>query len=388
MRNTNKKGFTIVELVVVVAVIAILAAVLIPTFSGIIRRANISADTVVAKNLNNALAIEDAEKEIDDFYDVIDALTAHGYLITNINAKANECYFAWEKETNQIVLVDGKEDYKILYAANKNHGIIDDSWYFAINDNALAKKVQEKYPDANVFTSFETPDVTEISEPITTIKDSWYKKYEANSTTVATDDLYLELETNDVEITMMKIGENTYGASDTFKLSIGNNAFVEFNYFKVGADGKVSIASPIAAFDAKAKYGVLGGTLVMNTGDKAENLLTVKDAYIRVDGTSTKATQNSAGQYVLTVSTGSKNAMFAVEIDGVLTTDYAIRRSNTGYGYTDCSLSPVASGAGYGTYVGGFDHIYTAEDDGKIMVFDVYIAGKGYIQFELVLNVQ
>ena len=39
MRNTNKKGFTIVELVIVVAVIAILAAVLIPTFSGIIAKA-------------------------------------------------------------------------------------------------------------------------------------------------------------------------------------------------------------------------------------------------------------------------------------------------------------------------------------------------------------
>ncbi|MBO4356346.1 MAG: prepilin-type N-terminal cleavage/methylation domain-containing protein, partial [Clostridia bacterium] len=39
----NKKGFTIVELVIVIAVIAILAAVLIPTFSGVIQRANASA---------------------------------------------------------------------------------------------------------------------------------------------------------------------------------------------------------------------------------------------------------------------------------------------------------------------------------------------------------
>ncbi|MGM9683101.1 MAG: type IV pilin protein, partial [Eubacteriales bacterium] len=33
MKNTKKKGFTIVELVIVIAVIAILAAVLIPTFT-------------------------------------------------------------------------------------------------------------------------------------------------------------------------------------------------------------------------------------------------------------------------------------------------------------------------------------------------------------------
>ena len=36
MKKLNKKGFTIVELVIVIAVIAILAAVLIPTFSNVI----------------------------------------------------------------------------------------------------------------------------------------------------------------------------------------------------------------------------------------------------------------------------------------------------------------------------------------------------------------
>ena len=38
MKNSNKKGFTIVELVIVIAVIAILAAVLIPTFSGLVKK--------------------------------------------------------------------------------------------------------------------------------------------------------------------------------------------------------------------------------------------------------------------------------------------------------------------------------------------------------------
>ena len=43
-KRKNKKGFTIVELVIVIAVIAILAAVLIPTFSSLIKKANESAD--------------------------------------------------------------------------------------------------------------------------------------------------------------------------------------------------------------------------------------------------------------------------------------------------------------------------------------------------------
>ncbi|MCR5694353.1 MAG: type II secretion system GspH family protein [Clostridia bacterium] len=52
----NKKGFTIVELVIVIAVIAILAAVLIPTFSGVVANANASAALQTARStLSNAL---------------------------------------------------------------------------------------------------------------------------------------------------------------------------------------------------------------------------------------------------------------------------------------------------------------------------------------------
>lgn len=45
-----KRGFTITELVIVIAVIAILAAVLIPTFSNVIKRANESAAMQEARN--------------------------------------------------------------------------------------------------------------------------------------------------------------------------------------------------------------------------------------------------------------------------------------------------------------------------------------------------
>ena len=50
MKKLNKKGFTIVELVIVIAVIAILAAVLIPTFSGVVDKAQKSACLQEMKN--------------------------------------------------------------------------------------------------------------------------------------------------------------------------------------------------------------------------------------------------------------------------------------------------------------------------------------------------
>ena len=61
MKKMNKKGFTIVELVIVIAVVAILAAVLIPTFSSIVKNANVSSDTQTVRNMNVVLAAEVAD---------------------------------------------------------------------------------------------------------------------------------------------------------------------------------------------------------------------------------------------------------------------------------------------------------------------------------------
>lgn len=51
MKKFNKKGFTIVELVIVIAVIAILAGVLIPTFSTLVKDAQDSKAMQEAKNV-------------------------------------------------------------------------------------------------------------------------------------------------------------------------------------------------------------------------------------------------------------------------------------------------------------------------------------------------
>lgn len=61
MKNTKKKGFTIVELVIVIAVIGILSAILIPTFSGLVQKAQ---DAALQENLRNAY-VEYTSREAD-----------------------------------------------------------------------------------------------------------------------------------------------------------------------------------------------------------------------------------------------------------------------------------------------------------------------------------
>ena len=72
MKRNNKKGFTIVELVIVIAVIAILSAVLIPTFGGITEKANNSARDQEAKNLYTNYLIKCDANPNKDGYILVD----------------------------------------------------------------------------------------------------------------------------------------------------------------------------------------------------------------------------------------------------------------------------------------------------------------------------
>lgn len=83
MKKMNKKGFTIVELVIVIAVIAILSAVLIPTFGGITENAKKSAAMQEVKHAHTA-TISD-ELSTPDVADVVygnTIIVSHdGYLV-------------------------------------------------------------------------------------------------------------------------------------------------------------------------------------------------------------------------------------------------------------------------------------------------------------------
>lgn len=109
MKRNDKKGFTIVELVIVIAVIAILAAVFIPTFSSMVKKANRSADEQAVRQMNTALAIYTAENgKPSTAADVKKALDENLINAESMIPVSQGYAFFWDKTDNKIMLVSNE----------------------------------------------------------------------------------------------------------------------------------------------------------------------------------------------------------------------------------------------------------------------------------------
>jgi|GEM_PF-6867345 len=112
MMRKHKKGFTIVELVIVVAVIAVLTAVLVPTFIHLSSKAKDSIDKTVVKNANIQLAakqgLEGKNKSMSDAVKDVDEI---GYHIPGVST-GNDNKIVWDSEADRFVLLN--KDNEVL----------------------------------------------------------------------------------------------------------------------------------------------------------------------------------------------------------------------------------------------------------------------------------
>ncbi len=110
MAKRLKRAFTITELVIVIAVVAILAAVLIPTFSNIIKKADESADTQLVKNLNTILSSEQtvSQEAAPTMSKALEQAQEGGYTVDKLTP-TSDGDILWEQDSNRFVLVSGGE---------------------------------------------------------------------------------------------------------------------------------------------------------------------------------------------------------------------------------------------------------------------------------------
>ena len=134
MKNMKKKGFTLVELLVVIAIIAILATVSIVGYTTFINKANLSNDQTTIEMINDNLTAVTVGKEIKTAGDALTYLREANIYGEKLQAYTKGHHYVFDLANKAFVLVD--ETGAIVYPKNVQN---PDLW--ALYSNRESDKV-------------------------------------------------------------------------------------------------------------------------------------------------------------------------------------------------------------------------------------------------------
>jgi len=117
MKNNKRKGFTLTELIIVIVIIGILAAVLIPSISGYIKKAKISKGEQEAREMNTILAAEAIyqDKEYFDPYEVVKLIEESNF---KLESQLKEYRFWYDASENKVKYLPMEKAFSNVGAAS------------------------------------------------------------------------------------------------------------------------------------------------------------------------------------------------------------------------------------------------------------------------------
>lgn len=105
MKN-REKGFTLVELVIVIAIVTILAAATVSAYTAIVEKARLSNDRVNIESINRILAALSIPEKPATAGDAIRMLYSEGIYGTRLRAYSEGHKYAYDLANNRLCLVD------------------------------------------------------------------------------------------------------------------------------------------------------------------------------------------------------------------------------------------------------------------------------------------
>ena len=276
MNRNSKKGFTIVELIIVIAVIAVLAAVLIPTFSNLIQKANEAEDTALVSNLNKGLKM--SSKDFATMHEALQAVEENvGVDVEKISAVATDSKILWDSVNNCFVYLKSG-DTKPTY--------IPDSQKTTVADNEQYKywEIVETARNDAIYSQYLAGD--NHTEAVT-VNTGFDAGKNANLTSVkyensnATQEVVIRTNGGTLEVNANEDTVKHYGNA----LSVNVKAIADNSYHVYGKVGFIQVVSGRVVVESSAKIVTVYAS--ENTAKIDNNNGSIENAYAATGVTNT-----------------------------------------------------------------------------------------------------
>ena len=294
MKNSKKRGFTIVELVIVIAVIAILAGVLIPTFVSVINKANESTDTALIKYLNTSLKSGSVgQEQPKTMQGALDIVEADGYNVAKIKATASGARILWDSKNNCFVYLKEGETEPTYIPDSKTQNVANvDYWQITEADEDLSNKY------SNYLALGYTKDLTNVQTGLDVGQNNNLTNVVLNSN-------------SDKELVV-----RTNSSSTTLDVNAPNAVVKHYDLV-----GEVNVAR--VAMSSYHEFGVVYGDINLASGNvEVENGASVNNIVVKelqyTDGNSTQTVTPSADKLTVKIAERASLNSISTKIDGIV----------------------------------------------------------------------
>ena len=364
MKKKIKKAFTLVELLVVIAILAILATVSIVGYNSFTKKAKVSNDTVLVKQMNDVLlANQQTDGKNNTMNDALDDVLDGGYDLTKLTPTTSGYSIVWDSKNDQMVLLDDTIEKNIIYPNEKLVSVKNDLFILTKSENEFNQTTEYSHYLCDEFTTNDNQLTIKTGIDMGTNTNVTSLKYDTSIETVKRQTII-----------------NTNSSNVTIEI----NAFVDANndgdeIKHYGSAGIINVTNcAMNSFNEFGKVGyveVSNGHFVVSNNARIRAIVATSEA-VKIDGDN----NNVSLAYAKTEDIKNKHS-------GTLSLEYL---------YTDATIASVKAiatlceeglGAKDDPFIIGYDNFANVKELDNLLNADVDLSNSPIRYYKLKENV-